>query len=296
MNLFQRYNGTTTPNPVIPVCKTIPDFNPTDNCSTGSITIWTDQGRAIYNGLLTKLQKRFAHRYQFQASYAFQKATTDNVNVWNEVNYVQSGYGQYLPHHQLQVAGTGNLPWGFTLSLNMSIITTSPTTPSVNGLILPGTVAAGSSEPLPGVCVGCLNSSTSHAQLAAAVAAYNSSVQSGSLINANGTKPNLITLSAKLHVRYADHFAGLPAHEGAFRVGKERKKKNIFGEMFNAFNISNKGGPSMTLDNATVAGAPCQQGSTLGQSCSFGQSTSRPGQTFGSAGPRAVQVGARFTF
>ena len=31
-------------------------------------------------------------------------------------------------------------------------------------------------------------------------------------------------------------------------------------------------------------------------SCSFGQATQRVGQTFGSAGPRAVQLGARFTF
>jgi hypothetical protein len=186
----------------------------------------------------------------------------------------------------------------------MSIITTTPTTPSVSGLILPGTVAAGSSEPLPGVCIGCLNSSTSHAQLAAAVAAYNASVQSGSLINANGTKPSFITLPQ-------NYTFGTPTISQDFRLtkefhlpGKERLHFNVFAEMFNAFNISNKGGPSMTFDSNTTNNSVCQQGSVVtnpatglaAQSCSFGQSTSRPGQTLGSAGPRAVQVGARFTF
>ena len=49
-NLFTRYQGSSTPVPVIPLCKTSPDFNPTDECSTGTITFWTDEGRAIYKG------------------------------------------------------------------------------------------------------------------------------------------------------------------------------------------------------------------------------------------------------
>src|SRR5262249_36690368 len=39
-NLFTRYQGTSTPVPVIPLCAKIPDFDPTHACSTGSITFW----------------------------------------------------------------------------------------------------------------------------------------------------------------------------------------------------------------------------------------------------------------
>jgi len=60
------------------------------------------------------------------------------------------------------------------------------------------------------------------------------------------------------------------------------------GEMFNAFNISNLSGYSFTIDNKAPTAAA--------QTFAFGQPTQRVNQTFGSAGPRAVQVGARFTF
>jgi hypothetical protein len=54
--------------------------------------------------------------------------------------------------------------------------------------------------------------------------------------------------------------------------------------MFNAFNIANLSSISHTLDVATST------------SKVFGQPTQRVNQTFGSGGPRAVQVGARITF
>src|SRR5262249_32500094 len=47
-NLYTRFLGTPTPSPVIPLCPTNPDFNPTHNCSTGGITFWNSQGRARY--------------------------------------------------------------------------------------------------------------------------------------------------------------------------------------------------------------------------------------------------------
>ena len=87
---------------------------------------------------------------------------------------------------------------------------------------------------------------------------------------------------------------------------KERYKFNIFVEMFNAFNVSNLTGASSNLtwrrprqsrrllragrsSRRRLGGGDCHR-------CNFGQATARQGQTFGSAGPRAVQIGARFTF
>jgi hypothetical protein len=293
-NLFNRFQGSATPVPVIPLCKTSPDYNPNDECSSGSITFWTDQGRAIYEGLLVKLQKRLSHHYQYVVSYALQRATTETV--WNDVNYA-AGYGQYLPHNNLTVAGTVNLPWGFTLSLNSSFITVSPVTPTVStstGYILPGTVPAGSSEPLIGLPYACLNAGCDHADLAAAVAAYNSTIVGS--VNAKGA---VIPTTASI-ILPKNYSLGAPTVTQDFRLTKtftfkERYKFNILGEMFNAFNIANKVGYSSALDTGAV-GNTCAQNGVGNQSCSFGQATARAGQGFGSAGPRAVQVGARFTF
>lgn len=64
----------------------------------------------------------------------------------------------------------------------------------------------------------------------------------------------------------------------AFKL-KEQYKVSIFGEAFNVFNIANLTGYSYTLT-----------------STAFGQPTQRAGQVFGSSGPRALQVGGRFSF
>jgi len=61
---------------------------------------------------------------------------------------------------------------------------------------------------------------------------------------------------------------------------KERYKLNVFAEGFNLFNIANLGGISNSLNNPAAFGVP----------------TSRAGQVFGSGGPRAVQLGSRFSF
>jgi hypothetical protein len=295
-NLFSRFQGSSTPVPVIPLCKTSPDYNPSDNCSAGTITFWTDQGRAIYEGLLVKLQKRFANHFQFVASYALQRATTETA--WNLTNYA-AGYGQYLSHNNLTIAGTYNMPWGFTLSVNSSFITAAPYTPTVSNLILPGTVPQGGNEPLPGIAYGSLNAGCSQSCLAAAVNAYNTTIVGSK--NAQGA-----VIQASSSIILPKNYAfGAPTITQDFRLTKtftikERYKFNILGEMFNAFNIANLTGYSSALDLG-AAGNVCQQGSVVpgstgSQSCSFGQPNARAGQGFGSAGPRAVQVGARFTF
>ncbi|HTS74921.1 MAG TPA: carboxypeptidase regulatory-like domain-containing protein [Bryobacteraceae bacterium] len=300
-NLYNRFEGSRTPVPVIPLCKTTPDLNPADDCSSGAITIWTDEGRAIYEGLLAKATKRMSHRFQATISYAYAHAYTDNVDVWNAVNYVQSGWGQYLPHQNLNIAGTGILPWGLTLSINSSMITTTPATPSIStsaGAYFPGTVPTGGSEPLPGVGIGALGSGITQSGLAAVVNAYNTNYV-GKIVNTQGTViPDYVVLPKN----YA--LGGAPTISQDFRLTKtiklhENYALNVFVEMFNAFNISNLAGYTGALDVSTNPNAVCAQGVAVGGnniSCQFGQATSRQGQTFGSAGARDVQVGARFTF
>ena len=291
LNLYTRFQGTGTPVPVIPICAKSPDFDPTHACSTGSITFWTDQGRSVYDGLLVKLNKRFSNRYQFVVSYALQKNLANGGGggqavVWDELHWMSS-YGETLPRHNLTVSGTVNLPWGFTLAVNSFFQSRTPQLASVNGLILPGTAAAGSTEPLPGIGYNCLAAGCSKADLQKAVDAFNANI-----VGTKDAKGNTIAAPLILPSNYQ---FGDPTITQDFRLTKaftfkERYKLSILGEMFNAFNIANLTYPTGAFTLDTKNSNPALQ------TFAFGQPTQRVNQTFGSAGPRAVQVGARFTF
>jgi hypothetical protein len=280
MNLFNRYlNAVQTP--VIRKCATSEVFVPGIECSTGTITFWTDQGRAVYDGLLVKLSKRFQNHYQFTASYALQKGLSETV--WDDTNWM-AGYGEYLPHHNLNIAGTVELRYGFTISVNSSFISRTPVTSNVSGLILPGTVPQGSSEPLPGLTYGCLAAGCGKADLGRAVDAFNTTYAGQK--NANGGTISPLILPS-------DYQFGDPTLSQDFRVTKvfrykERARLSLFGEVFNAFNIANLSGYSFSLDTKNANPAA--------QVFNFGQPTQRVVQTFGSGGPRAFQIGAKISF
>jgi hypothetical protein len=280
MNLFNRYvNFVQTP--VIRKCAPSEVYVAGIECSNGTITFWTDQGRAVYDAMLVKLSKRYQNRYQFTASYALQKGLSETV--WDDTNWM-AGYGEYLPRHNLNVAGTVDLRGGITVSLNSSFISRTPVTANVSNLFLPGTVQAGSTEPLPGLAYNCLASGCSKADLSNAVNAFNTQY-AGTKNAAGGTITPLALPN--------DYQFGDPTFTQDFRVTKvikikERAKLNIFGEVFNAFNIANLSGYSFTLDTKSANPAT--------QTFNFGQPTQRVNQTFGSGGPRAFQLGARFSF
>jgi len=267
--------------PVIPTCTQAQLFVPGQECSAGSITSWEDQGRARYSGLLVKVNKRFSHRYQFVASYALQQ---ERANTVEDTLHWLSDYGPVIPRQNLTIAGTVDLPWGFQLSLNSSMISSTPVTVTVPSLDLPGTAPSGSSEPLPGVGFGCFNSGCGKSQLAAAVTAFNSTYAGTKNASGSVISPLILPPSYSL---------GDPTISQDFRLTKhftikERWKFSVFGEMFNAFNIANLAGYSFSLD--------VQQSNPALQTYGFGQPTQRAFQSFGSAGPRAVQIGGRITF
>ncbi|HYL35427.1 MAG TPA: carboxypeptidase-like regulatory domain-containing protein [Bryobacteraceae bacterium] len=284
-------NGIQTP--VIPKCKTSPDLNPTDNCSLGGFTFNWDEGRAVYEGLLVKLQKRMSRHYQFIASYALQSLHASQSAV-NLNNYFQS-FGEALARQTLNVAGVVQLPWGFEFSLNNAYITRTPVMPVTTGVDLSGTGAV-ASGPLPGLSYNCGGITCGKSQVASAVAAFNSTYA--------GTKaPNGTTIPS--YVLPPDYQFGDPQFYQDVRVTKtfsykERYKLAIMGEFFNLFNIANLSGYNFNLD---ALGKGCQltaSGSAFTscgtQTYAFGQPTNRAQQTFLSGGPRALQVGARFTF
>jgi hypothetical protein len=151
LNHFNQFvNSVRTP--VIPACTITPDLNPNDECSTGALGFQENQGRSIYESLLVKVQKRMSHKYQFTASCAYQNLNALS-NIVNYNNRFQS-YGPLIPRHNLNVSGVINLPYGFGLSVNSSILSRNPVMPTITGIDLPGTGAAGSS-PIPGLSYRC---------------------------------------------------------------------------------------------------------------------------------------------
>jgi hypothetical protein len=279
LNHYNEYaNGVRTP--VIPSCGAVPNYTPGVECSNGAISVLTDEGRVVYNGLLVKLNKRFTNHFQFTASYAYQH--NDAIGSYFNLNNYFQGYGDNLANQNLNIAGLVRLPWGFELTMNASAISVTPFNALMSGIDLTGT--SGTSNPIPGIPYGCLANGCGKDQLAAAVAAFNATYAGNK--TASGTKiPSYV-----LPPTYA---FGSPIFTQDFRVTKiftykERYKLNIFGEVFNAFNIANHTGYSGNLDT--------QNANPAAQTYAFGQATLDVGQTFGSGGPRAIQVGARFLF
>lgn len=293
---LNRYGRTSDAGeaPVIPVCAPSQYYVAGQECSTGSITFWVPEGRSVYDGLLVKVQKRLTHHFQFVASYALQKLVTENAGV--DLNNYFAGYGPSLAPQNFNLSGTVNLPWGFVIALNSSMISRFPLTPTVPNVDFNG---SGNTSPAlslldPSLGYNCLNSGCGKAQLQQAVTYYNENYAGKKALNGQ-TAPYLVLppnygLSQPLitqDMRITKQF-----------VYKERYRLSVFGEFFNILNIANLTVAGGNLDVA-AAGYTVSNGvvtPSASQTYAFGQPTSRVGQVFGSGGPRAIQVGARFSF
>jgi hypothetical protein len=279
LNRFNRYlpstvNGVTTytQTPVIPICTGSQAANPAAECSTGEFTFWQAGERGTYTALLVKVDKRFANRFQFTASYALQNQEGIN-GIVNLNNYAES-WGPQAPRNILHVVGTVQLPWGVSLGLISQTSSLGPINPVIGGVDINGNGSGNTPLPLPSY--NCLNISCGVGALETAVNNWNAT-EAGKL---DGTGQHVLphlTLPANFNL-------GRPFNSQDIRVTKsftyrEHYKLSIFGEMFNVFNYANYGG--YTFDPS---------------SAEFGTQTQRATQVFGSGGPRAIQVGARVTF
>jgi hypothetical protein len=281
LNHFNAFsNGVRTP--VIPACTTAPDLNPNDECSTGVLNFLENQGRGVYNALLVKVQKRMSNRYQFTVSYAYQNlnglTTIYNLNNW------YSAYGPLIPRQNLNISGVVNLPFGFELAVNSSMISRNPVQPLATGIDLTGTQSTVSTPIDPTGQYRCFAISCGQAQLAAAVAAWNSTY-------AGTTTPSGKTIPAfRLPPTYSFGKSTISQDIRLSKmfIYKERYRLSLFGEVFNVLNVANLTGYSMNLDSAAANPA--------NQTFAFGQPTQRAGQSFLSSGPRAAQLGARIMF
>jgi hypothetical protein len=272
LNRFNRFiNGVQTP--VIPQCTNAAQRNdPNAQCSNGVITFWTPGGRERYNGLLVKLDKRFSHRYLFGASYAF----TDRTNIGtisNLDNYFES-YGPAGAKHLLNLSGLIDFPGNVQLSIISAMSSRGAVMPSISNLDLDGDGTT--TTQIPGVSYNCFNRGCDKADLVAAVAAFNQQY-AGKRDARNQAIPALALPS---DFEFGDSFSSQDMRVTKTFNMNGAQKLAVFVEIFNVFNVANLGGYSFNLSNTATFGLP----------------TNRASQVFGSGGPRAFQVGGRFTF
>ena len=270
-NRYNRFiNGAQTP--VIPVCQGDQVSDPTAECSTGAMNFWTPAGRSVYNAMLVKVDKRFAKRYQFTASYAL----TDqhgyngiyNLDQWN------SSWGPQGSRNILTVSAIADLPWGFELGLISSTSSRGPVMAFVSNVDLTGSGI--STTPIPGIPFNGFNRGSSQDDLAKAVANWNTTYAGKQ--DARGQTIPALTLPQ-------NYSFGRVFNSQDLRLTKkftfrERYIFSVFGECFNVLNYANYSGYTFNLNDAST----------------FAQPTQRVGQVFGSGGPRAFQVGGRFQF
>ncbi|HLJ51465.1 MAG TPA: TonB-dependent receptor [Bryobacteraceae bacterium] len=271
LNLFNRFvNGVQTP--VIPICSSAQQLVPNAPCSNGSVEVITSGGRSVYKGLLVKLDKRFSHRYQLQASYALQGQ--DGINgIYNLQNYYKY-WGPQGPRSILNVSGMVDLPWKFQASFISTYSSRTPFQPIIPGVDLTGSGLEG--FPLPGMSNELFNRGLTRSDLVNLVSVYNSTYAGKKGPNPNQVFPR-ITLPQNYD--FGRNFNSQDIRVTKLFRWKERYEWQLFGEGFNIFNIANLGGFSNNLLDA-----------------SFGQPSSRAGNIFGTGGPRAFQVGSRFSW
>lgn len=258
--------------------------------------------RTKYDGLLVSLEKRFAHHFQFRASYtlsrAFNYANDDQIPFSNgpiDSNDLRREYGP-TPNdqrHRFSLSGLFQLPKGIRVSPILTLASRVPI-----DILLPD----GSAR----VCELHRNAGARQfrtgAELNAALTQINAA--GGSLCpNADpstGFKPRVLLPLVRDDLQFGDNFSSLDLRVSkVFKIG-ERFTIEPIAEVFNLFNVTNVLGVSNVnysgFSNVLVRDSNDPSSVGFLRSSSFGQPVSTAGGVFGSGGPRAFQFAARVTF
>ena len=282
--------------PVIPACTAAQQQDVHATCSNGGLFFDTTIGGARYAGLLVRIEKRFSGRAQLLASYALgsflgsngtgvasngmavgtSEATGGRVFGFNNDDWAEN-YGP-LPtdqRHILNVSGFVELPRQFQLAFDLAAYSRPPFSAYVNGMDFNGDGTV--NDLLPGTRINQFGRGLDRDDLERLVLAYNQQYAG------HTTKGGQIAPSITLPDRYTfdDNFFTQDVRVSrAFAIGQNKWRLLVFGEVFNVFNTANLALFSGNLLDRTV----------------FGQPSARTTQVFGSGGPRACQLGARFNF
>jgi hypothetical protein len=230
-----------------------------------------------YDGLLMSVEKRMSDRFQFRAAYtlskAFNYANDDQVPFSNgpiDPNNLQLEYGP-TPNdqrHRFTFAGTFDLPYGFRVSPILTLASGVPM-----DIILPN----GQSR-IPQL------QRNAGGRLFKTVAELNNFITQ---LNARGGVSGQLLPLAPADARFNDNFSSLDVRLSKTFTLNERFRLEPIVEVFNLFNTTN----ILGVSNTNYSGF----GNVLGTP-NFGKPVTTAGGVFGSGGPRAFQVGGRFTF
>jgi len=311
-------------DPVIPQClgatptATLALKNdPNAKCSVGAIGVYQSGANFRYVGLHVKLDKRFADRFQFGATYALAQYTGFNDPVVNLNNWKETyGISAADRKHRVSVTGIWQLPEykgeqrflrGALNGWQVSAINSFQSAPPMNSTISTTALDVNGDGigffALPGLKWNGFGRGANANDIRLLVAQYNASVIAAAkpipagataaqiaacTLNVNGT--NMCGPRTPQNQRYP--LITLPANfsngdtfmSNDVRVSRkikitEKVSLSLIGDVFNVFNIANLAGYTSDLQSAT-----------------FGQPTTRTNQIFGSGGPRAFQLAARLSF
>jgi hypothetical protein len=296
---FNHFNSLA--GPVIPACTAAQSSDPNAACSNGPINFWWPGATSQYKALLVKVDKRLSHRFQLSASYALQSSQSI-LDVTQNLNNFFASYGPDLPRHNLNVSGFVDLPWGFQASLISNLQSHPPVTPVIDGVNNAGTdVTSSGYTPLLAALGKGYSGFISNSDLRNLVNQYNSTV-AGTLTPAGKSAiPGLAGQKYPAVALPGDYNLSEIYNSQDLRVTKtfsfrERYRLRLVGEVFNLFNTSNVS--NFNLNLLATPRDPTDPTKALNPKAPspFGQPNQRIGQTFGSGGPRAFQIGARVMF
>jgi outer membrane receptor protein involved in Fe transport len=231
----------------------------------------------IYDGLLLSVEKRLSNRFQFRAAYtlskAFNYANDDQIPFSNgpiDSNNLQLEFAP-TPNdqrHRFTIAGTLDLPFGVRISPIFTLASGVPM-----DILLPD-----ASSRIPQL------QRNAGGRLFKNVGELNSFLTQ---LNASGGFNGQPLPLAPANARFNDNFNSLDLRVSKTFVFKERFRLEPIVEVFNVFNTTN----ILGVSNTNFSGF----GNVLGTP-NFGQPVTTAGGVFGSGGPRAFQLAARFTF
>lgn len=243
-----------------------------------------------YDGLLVSVEKRFSHRHQFRASYtlskAFNYANDDQIPFASgpvNSDNLQLEYGP-TPNdqrHRFALSGAFDLPGGFQLAPIWTIASGVPM-----DIILPD-----GSTRIPFL------QRNAGGRLFHTGAELNAFLQQ---VNANGGVNGQLLPLVRDDARFNDSFNSFDLRvTKSFRLG-ERFRIDPIVEVFNLFNVTNVLGVS-NVNYSGFANVLVRDSNDAGsagflKSSSFGRAVTTAGGVFGSGGPRAFQLAARFSF
>lgn len=243
-----------------------------------------------YDGLLLSFEKRYAHRYQFRASYtlskAFNYANDDQIPFSNgpvDPNNLRLEYGP-TPNdqrHRFVFSGVFDLPAHFTLAPIFTLASGVPM-----DILLPD-----ASSRIPAL------QRNAGGRLFHTGAELNTFIRQ---INAAGGVNGQLLPLVRDDARFNDNFNSLDLRlSRKFSFGENISLEPIL-EVFNLFNVTNVLGVSNVnysgFSNVLIRDSNNPAEAGFLRSSVFGQPVTTAGGVFGSGGPRAFQFAARFTF